>query len=103
MSKNETLVIKYTASKENIEAVKAAAEDFGLGLEDFIRYCVVKYLEDFIRYCVVKYLEGFWLPRAIPVSPGLFLHLAREAREHNLTLEDYVNMLLTKYIVKKSV
>jgi hypothetical protein len=91
MSKNETLVIKYTASKENIEAVKAAAEDFGLGLEDFI------------RYCVVKYLEGFWLPRAIPVSPGLFLHLAREAREHNLTLEDYVNMLLTKYIVKKPV
>ncbi len=90
MSKNETLVIKYTASKEHIEAVKAAAEDFGLGLEDFI------------RYCVVKYLEGFWLPRAIPVSPGLFLHLAREARERNLTLEDYVNMLLTRYIVKKS-
>jgi hypothetical protein len=90
MSKNETLVIKYTVPKEHIEAVKAAAEDFGLGLEDFI------------HYCIVKYLEHFWLPRAIPISPGIFLHLAREAREHNLTLEAYVNMLLTKHIVKES-
>jgi len=89
MGENETIVIKYTASKEHIEAVKAAAKDFGLGLGDFV------------HYCIVKYLEGFWLPRAIPISPGLFLHLSREAREHNFTLEEYVNMLLTKHIVKE--
>jgi hypothetical protein len=89
MSENETIVIKYIGSKEHIEAIKNVAKAYSGDLQEFL------------RQCIRKYLEQTWLPAAIPISRGLFLHLTREARERGLTTEAYVNMLLTKHIVKE--
>ncbi len=89
ISENETIVITYTGPKEHIEAIKKVAKAYGGDLEEFL------------LHCIRKYLEQIWLPAAIPVSRGLFLHLAREARERGLATEAYINMLLTKHIVKE--
>jgi predicted DNA binding CopG/RHH family protein len=88
MNENETIVIKYTGPKEHIEAIKKIAKAYGGDLQEFL------------LHCIRKYLEQIWLPAAIPVSRGLFLHLTREARERGLATEAYINMLLTKHIVK---
>ena len=88
MIETETLVIKYKAQKEHIEEVKKASADWGGSLEDFV------------HYCINKYLHNFWWHRKIDIQKNLFKKLAKRSRELDLTVEDYVDQLVRNAIVK---
>ena len=90
MNKTETLVIKYKAPKEHIDEVKKAVADWGGTLEEFV------------HYCINKYLHNFWWPRKISVQTNLFKKMAKRSRELDLTVEDYVDQLVRNAMVREA-
>ena len=60
MSKTETLVIKYSGPKEQIDAIREASVKFTGNVETFFHYGVTKYFEE------------FWWPQRMQVPTNLF-------------------------------